>query len=129
MRLLSFALALLVIAPWLSAAKTKEFALEAGVVVAQNISRDSGGAYAGPIGTGVLAIPIYRTTNRVTIRTKAYVYEWIEVSRGRFLILPVNGIVDFHRENGYFCVFDARRKKHKFALLGMRALIPAPTPK
>ncbi len=58
-----------------------------------------------------------------SVRTNEYEYDWIKVVRRNYLVLPVNGIVQFGRDGGHFYVFDAKRKKHKFALVGMRAIL------
>jgi hypothetical protein len=89
-------------------------------VIAQNVNSSAAGAYAAPLGTGAVAVPIYRRSNIVVVETDTYRYEWSEVGRTP-VILPVNGFIDFYRDGKWFVVLDAKQKKHKFGLIGMVA--------
>ena len=93
---------------------------EVGKVLRQDYRSEASGTYSTAVGAGVAAIPVYRTFNRVTVETDAYVYQWAEIGRGA-VILAVNGQVRFYREKDLFVVLDSKKKKHKFALVGMQA--------
>ena len=98
----------------------KEHKMEHGKVISQNLSSSQAGTYAAPIGTATVAVPIYRSSNIVVIETDDYRYEWNESGR-KPLILPLNGLIEFYRDGGWFIVLDSKHKKHKFALVGMTA--------
>jgi hypothetical protein len=87
-------------------------------VLSQDRSSSRAGAYAAPIGSGTVAIPLYRTSNHVVVETETHWLEWSEVGSPQ-IVLPVNGVVDFYMDDKWFIVLDAKKKKHKFALVGM----------
>ena len=89
-------------------------------VISQDQGSSRAGAYAAPLGTGAIAVPLYRNWNRVVVETDGYIYQWNEVGRAR-IILPVNGDVAFYREGDWFIIIDSKNKKHKFGLVGMTA--------
>ena len=96
----------------------KQHNWERGKVISQERGSDRAGAAAAPIGTMVVAVPIYRNWNTVVIETEKYRYSWNEVGN-KHIILPVNGEIQFYRDGDYFIVLDTKNKKHKFALIGM----------
>ena len=97
---------------------------ERGRVVDQQLSSSRVGAYAAPIGTGVVAVPLYQRSNVVTVETDAYSYRWIETRNRRPIILPVNGDISFYRDRDWFVVIDTSGRKHKFGLLGQTVKPP-----
>jgi hypothetical protein len=119
-RILSFVLVLLSSSALLVVAGEKEHPWEHAKVNAQDLNSSPAGAYAAPIGTATVAVPIYRTSNLVVVETDAYRFQWREVGR-KPVVLPVNGFIDFYRDGDWFIVLDSKHKKHKFALVGMTA--------
>jgi len=95
---------------------------ERGKVLAQDLGGDRAGVYAGRVGAGVAAVPLYRSWNRITVETDTQIYEWQEVGRAR-IVVAVNGYIPFYREGNFFILLDTGRKKHKFLLTGMRSLL------
>jgi len=96
----------------------KEHIWERGKVISQQRGSDRAGAAAAPIGGMVVAVPLYRNWNIVVIEAEKYIYQWNEVGNKQ-IILPVNGEIQFYRDGDYFIVLDAKKNKHKFALVGM----------
>jgi hypothetical protein len=91
---------------------------EKAKVLSQVMGSAQAGAYAAPMGTGVIAVPVYRRTNNVTVETATHRLEWSESGRST-IVLPVNGTIEFYRDSDWFIVLDSKKKKHKFALVGM----------
>jgi len=116
---------LLLLAAMPSFAAKKEHLIEFGIVVDQNLQSAPGGAMAMPVGTAVVAVPLYRQSNVVTIDTAFYRYQWLEVGLDK-IILPVNDVVEFYRDHDRFIVMDSRHRKHRFELIGMRELVHPP---
>ncbi|MGO9240655.1 MAG: hypothetical protein ACLQBJ_07565 [Bryobacteraceae bacterium] len=87
-------------------------------VIYQKVGSYQAGAYAAPIGTAAIAVPIYRRSNVVVVETDTDRLEWSEAGRST-VILPVNGYIQFYRDGNWFIVVDSNKKKHKFALVGM----------
>ncbi len=92
--------------------------MERAKVISQDIGSGRAGAVAAPIGTMVVAVPIYRSWNRVVVETDRYRYEWSEVGN-KLITLPVNGVIEFYRDGDWFVVLDSKHKRHKFAVVGM----------
>jgi hypothetical protein len=104
----------------LAPAAEKTHQWESGKVISQNLESVRDGAVARSFGVAVVAKPLYRRSNTVTIETASYRYQWAEVGNNT-IILPVNAEIDFYREKDWFIVLDTKAKKHKFALIGMTA--------
>lgn len=98
----------------------KQHNWEHAKVISQDVHSSVGGAYAAPLATGTVAVPLYRRSDIVVVETATYRYEWSEAGRTA-VILPVNGFIDFYRDGKWFVVLDANKKKHKFALVRMTA--------
>jgi len=75
----------------------KPQAWETARVISQNLSSEKAGAYAAPLGSGTVAVPLYRRWNVVIVETEQYRYEWQEQGRTP-IILNVNEDVQFHRD-------------------------------
>lgn len=90
---------------------------QTATVIAQDFSTQAAGAYAAPIGTGIIGMPLYRRTNYVVVETALYRFQWSEIGRNT-VILPVHGQVQFYQDGNYFVVLDSKNHKHKFALVG-----------
>ncbi len=56
-----------------------------------------------------------KTENVVVIDVGQYRYTWVETTR-RWVILPVNGRIEFYRDKRVFVVTDDEGYKHKFGL-------------
>ena len=98
------------------------------MVIAQNFTSTPGGTVAMPLGTGAIAVPIYRRANYVQVDTGKYQYQWVEsVGRAGSLVLAVGGEVKFYREDEWFIVMDRKNKKHKFSIVALRVQ-PQPVP-
>ena len=122
---------------------------ETGKVVDQLLSSSLAGAYAGPIGSGAIAVPLYQQANDVAIETTVfkysedgaiiqqatYRYGWHEVGRKALVgdryyppkyrvILVVNTTVRFYRDGDLFVVMDDKNRPHKFILTGAVLLPP-----
>ncbi|MGD0199144.1 MAG: hypothetical protein ABSD27_00180 [Bryobacteraceae bacterium] len=117
MKSLSFALLLCFAAASICAAE-KKYNWERARVLSQNMHSSPVGAYAAPIGNATIAVPIYRRSNYVVVETDTHRLEWSEVGSSA-IILPVNGSIEFYRDGNWFIVLDSKKKKHKFALVGM----------
>jgi len=104
-----------------ASAKEKEHNWQTATVISQNLSSQAAGAYAAPIGTGVIGVPLYRRTNDAVVETSQYRLEWNEVGRNA-VILPVNGQVKFYQDGSHFVVPDVKNHKHKFVLVSVTAL-------
>ena len=128
-------------------AKEKEPEWQRGKVVDQQLSSSVAGAYAAPVGTAAIAVPIYRQANDVVIETTklqssdddavvrqiTYRYTWHEVGRKALigssyyppkhpLILLVNSVIRFYRDGDLFVVMDSKNKPHNFIVTGMTEL-------
>jgi hypothetical protein len=101
-------------------AAKKPIVWESAKVISQDLGSDKSGTYLAPIGTAVVAVPIYNSWNRVTVETADYIYQWSE-SGNQKIILPVNGEVRFYRDGDWFIVLDSKNKKHKFSIIGMQS--------
>jgi len=88
---------------------------ETARVISQNMGSQRAGAYATPLGTGAIAVPLYRRWNVVVVETDQYKYQWQEQGRN-LIVLNVNEDVHFYRDGNWFIVLDSKNKKHKFAL-------------
>ena len=60
--------------------------------------------------------------NYVEADTTDYHYRWREQNTNRMLVVIVNSPVRFYQDGSYFIIEDAKHHKHKFVLMGMRAL-------
>lgn len=89
---------------------------EMAKVISQKVGSDAAGAYAAPIGSAVVAVPIYRRWSFVVVETEHYRYQWQE-RPGKTLIFNVNEFVRFYRDGDWFVVLDSKNNKHKFALV------------
>ena len=92
---------------------------EKAKVVSQGVVASPGGVIAVPIGKSVITLPIDLKSNAVTVETETEILRWVEYPQSGFLILPVNGTVYFYRHRDWFIVLDARKRKHKFSMVGM----------
>jgi hypothetical protein len=117
------ALALLLYVPATLAEKKQNW--EKAKVLSQSLNSSQAGVYAAPIGTAVVGVPIYRTSNRVVVETETHRLEWSEATSPS-VILPVNGVIQFYRDKDWFIVLDSKKKKHKFGLVGMTVRTDAP---
>lgn len=106
----------LLLVPLLCAKKPPEG--EVGTVLSQQIGSDRAGAYAGPVGGGVIAVPLYRMSNVVEIDAARYTYRLAESGRHP-LVVPVNSQITFYHEGNWIVILDSKNKKHKFAIIGM----------
>jgi hypothetical protein len=84
---------------------------EKAIVISQDISSERTGVLVAPIGSMIAAVPRYRKTNRVVVKTETHMYEWIESGRNH-IILTVGSTIDFYREGDRFIVLDSKQKKH-----------------
>ena len=100
-------------------AEKKKPTFERAKVVSQDVNSSQAGTYAAPIGNATIAVPIYRTSNRVVVETGTQILEWSEIGKS-VIILPVNGFVEFYRDGDWYIVLDAKKRKHKFAIIGMK---------
>jgi len=75
------ALGLLLAICMLGLAKDKKHNWETAKVVDQQLSSSLAGAYAAPIGTAAIAVPIYQQANDVLLETTGYRYALHEVGR------------------------------------------------
>lgn len=91
---------------------------ERATVISQEVNSAPAGIYAAPAGNARVAVPIYSRSNRVVVETETQRLEWIETGKN-FVILPVNGAIQFYRDGNWFVVIDSKKKKHKFGLVGM----------
>jgi hypothetical protein len=98
-------------------AKAPQHEMETGKVISQTIGAAQAGAYAGPLGTGAVALPLYRRSNIVVIDIPGHRLTWTEIGR-KMIVLPVNGQIQFYREGRAFIVLDDDSHKHKFGILG-----------
>lgn len=57
-----------------------------------------------------------KTENVVVVDAGAYRYTWVEMTR-RWVILPVNGTIQFYRDKRVFVVTDDENHKHRFGLV------------
>ena len=103
----------------LANAEKKKPTFERAKVVSQDVNSSQAGTYAAPIGNATIAVPIYRTSNRVVVETDTQILEWSEAG-SPVIILPVNGFVEFYRDGDWYVVLDAKKKKHKFAIIGIK---------
>jgi len=74
-----------------------------------------------PMGTGLVGVPINRHSNVVVVQAENERMTWVEVGNNS-IILPVNGSVNFYRDNKWFIVLDAKSKKHKFSMIHMESI-------
>ena len=100
-------------------AAQKDIVWERGTILSQDYGAEPAGAYATPIGTASIAVPLYRRHNTVVIDTGSVIYTWGEIGR-RAIILPVNGGIDFYRDGDKFIVLDVKNRKHKFTMLAQQ---------
>ena len=91
---------------------------ESAMVISQELGAAPGGAYAGPLGGGAIAVPLYRRFSHVVLDTGAYQIGLDEAGR-KPLILVVNDKVQFYRDGKFFIILDAQGKKHKFGVTGI----------
>ena len=70
-----------------------------------------------------MSVPIYRRSSRVVVETDSQILELVETAPN-LVVLAVNGSVEFYRDGDWFVVLDAKKKKHKFALVGMKTKTP-----
>jgi hypothetical protein len=110
-------------------AAEKKHDWEQAVVLSQVLGSTPAGAYAAPVGSGAVAVPINATSNTVTVETDHYRYVLSEPNLGgpiifrrsyssSPLILAVNDKVQFFRDGKWFIFMDSENKKHRFALVG-----------
>jgi len=97
-------------------AKTKLIP-ESGVAIDQQEGSDRVGWHAGLIGRSVVAGPLYREWNRVTIDTGPYRYQWEERKKNGRLVFTINEPFWFYRYRAGFLVVDGVGKTHKFGLV------------
>ncbi len=110
------------------ASAKKPIPWETGRVVSQDISSETVGAHPAPyFGVGTPRTVLDSTaTNKVVVDVGTIRYTWNE----RFVVYPViltvNTDIQFYRDNDLFVVMDAKKKAHRFSLVGMTKL-PEPT--
>jgi hypothetical protein len=104
-------------------AQAKEPVWHTARVLAQNYeSSPSGAYYAGPLGAGVIGVPIMRQSNVVDLSTDQYTMRLIEnIGTHGYIVLPVNAEVRFYRDGNKFVIVDDGGKKHKFGVLAVQA--------
>jgi hypothetical protein len=100
-------------------AAKKDIVWDHGKILSQDYGSEPAGAYAAPIGTASIAVPLYRRHNTVVIDTGNVIYTWGEIGT-RAIILPVNGVIDFYRDGDKFIVLDVKNRKHKFTMLAQQ---------
>ena len=103
------------------AAFTKQSFALTGIVVSQDIESYQQGRAAVPVGNSLILAPIMRRSNVVVIDTPKARFTLVEESR-KFIVLPVDGTVDFYQSGNKFVILDSGRKKHKFSLLHMQLI-------
>lgn len=103
------------------AAKTPPV-METATVVSQDLSSNQSGYAVVPIGRGVYGAPLMSRSNEVTVETATQRITWIESPNRHPLILPVNGKVQFYRDNQWFVVRDMKNKKHKFGIVHLESI-------
>ncbi len=99
-------------------AAEKKHHWESATVISQSLTSSQAGTYVAPVGTAAIAVQIYRRSNYVVVETDTQRLAWSEVGRSA-VILPVNGVIEFYRDGNKFIVLDAKKKKHKFVLVGV----------
>jgi hypothetical protein len=97
--------------------------METAKVISQDIASHDGGYAMMPMGTRVVGVPIHSRSNVVIVETSSQRLTWAETGKSKSaIILPVHGTVNFYRDGDSFVVLDAKKKKHKFALIHMETL-------
>jgi hypothetical protein len=85
-------------------------------VIYQDIGSENRGTAVLPLAGGIAGVPITRSTNIVMIETKTYRVTMVEDARKNFIVLPVNGTVQFYEEKERIIILDSKNKKHKFVV-------------
>jgi hypothetical protein len=109
--------AALLIALSLPALAKKPIGPDNAIALRQDEGTERLGWSAVLIGRGVVAGPLYRRWNVVTIDTGPYRYQWQELSDKHRLIFTINEQFQFWRYGRLFLVVDAQGKTHKFGLV------------
>ncbi|MBN1570724.1 MAG: hypothetical protein JXA73_22975 [Acidobacteria bacterium] len=125
MRRLALLMLLFVCIPTLAKEKP---VMQKAKVISQDIGSRDRGVYAAPIGSGIIGIPLRDTWNIVLVETEKHRMEWHEKGE-KFIVLAVNGEIEFYQDKDNFIVLDSKGKKHKFSLVHMEAIEKQKAPK
>ncbi len=104
------------------AASPKPHNWQTGKVISQEVTSYNAGAAAVPIGGGVVAVPLRRTSNQVILEANGYRFTLLEKQAKNYLVLPENSNVQFYQDGQWFVFLDFKKKEHKFSLLHMEKL-------
>jgi hypothetical protein len=90
-------------------------------VISQEIGAHNGGTAVMPIGTSVVGVPITRRSNIVVIEGATRRVTLSEIGN-KFIVLPVNGIVQCYQDKNLIVIPDSSGKKHKFSVLHVEVI-------
>jgi hypothetical protein len=76
------------------------------------------------IGRGVVAGPLYRRWEVITVETGPYRYQWEELREKGRLVFTINERFTFWRYKNLFLVVDSEGNTHKFQLVSAERIRP-----
>lgn len=108
----------------------KDHPMQTAKVVSQNVGPWTGGSIstggANVVGSSVIgngiSLPVLRAANMVVLETKDTRYNLVEITGRHYLLLTVNGTVDFYIDGNRAILEGGDHKKHKFFITRMEAL-------
>lgn len=96
---------------------------ESAMVVSQNVGPYTGGAIStasgGSATASAIGVAVIRAANVVVIQTAQRRLTLLELTGKGYMLLLVNGTVDFHMDGNRAVLRDANGKTHKFYITRM----------
>lgn len=117
---------LLLLLPMMTFAKTEPRMVSAKVI-SQDIGSSDGGTAVVPLGGALIGVPIVRNSNVVVVEAPHHRITMIEKGN-KFIILPVNEMIQYYHDGNWIVILDTRHKKHKFSVMHIEARVQAQNP-